>query len=214
MNEKYIRRIIKKLTCSKRKREDIRKQLSSEILAAVESGEKMEDIIERMGDPVEIAEEFNSSFPDSEKKKYRKEKWIRRLLIIAVIILFLAFLVYWMLPKSTSLENSKIFSREDIQARAEEVIQFLNEEDFEALQDVSTDKVKAVMTKEFIDQAKSNFGADWGEFQSFGNIYLAEVSQIGKHSAVVQMSASYENASITYTLSFDENMELEGFWMK
>lgn len=214
MNEKYIRRIIKKLTCSKRKREDIRKQLSSEILAAVENGEKMEDIMERMGDPAEIAEEFNSSFPDSEKKKYRKEKWIRRLSVLAVVIILLLLLAYWILPKSTALENSKIFHAEEVQAKAEEVIRFLNEEDFEALQDVSTDKIKPVMTKEFMDQAKSNFGADWGAFQSFGNIYLAEVRQMGKHSAVVQMSASYENASITYTLSFDENMELEGFWMK
>lgn len=65
-----------------------------------------------------------------------------------------------------------------------------------------------------MDEVKSNFGTDGGSFQGFGNVYMAEVRQMVKRSAVIQMNASYENASITYTLSFGEDMQLQGLWMK
>lgn len=62
MSEKYVRLVVKKLKCSKGKREEIRKQLEADVRAEAENGEQLEDIVERMGSPEEIAEEFNSSF--------------------------------------------------------------------------------------------------------------------------------------------------------
>lgn len=214
MSEKYIRRIIKRLKCSKSKREEIRRQLASEVLAEIENGEKIEDIMERMGSPAEIAEEFNNSFPDSERKKYRKEKRFTYVSITAIIILFLILLVYWALPKSIDLEDSKVFDKEAVQAKAEMIVQLLEDEDYEALQEQANETLKSVLTKETIEQARSNFGDDWGDFQAFGTIYLAEVKQMGKRNAVVQMNAAYENVSVTYTISFNEEMKLAGFWMK
>ncbi len=49
MKEKYIKQIMKLLTCSKKRKEEIKQQLVSDIDAAVTSGEKEEDVIKRMG---------------------------------------------------------------------------------------------------------------------------------------------------------------------
>ena len=74
MNKKYINQIVRKLKCSKKKREEIKKQLLSDFSAEFENVEREQEIISRMGNSEEIAEEFNNSFSEEEKKKYKKEK--------------------------------------------------------------------------------------------------------------------------------------------
>ena len=63
MKEKYIKQIMKLLTCSKKRKEEIKQQLVSDIDAAVTSGEKEEDVIKRMGTAKKIADAFNKVFP-------------------------------------------------------------------------------------------------------------------------------------------------------
>lgn len=56
--------------------------------------------------------------------------------------------------------------------------------------------------------------SDWGNFQSFGNYYMADVKQMGRQLGIIQMNASYENTSVTYTISFDKEMKLAGLYIK
>lgn len=214
MSKKYVQKIVKKLNCSKKKREEIGKQLSSEIETSIEMGESMEEIIKRMGTPEEIAEEFNSSFSKEEQKKHRKEKWGHRIAIAWAVVMVLIVGIYWAFPKNIPIEESKRFQKEAVQTQAEQVVKLLNEDDYETLEAMSDEQVQSVMNEETMGKAKENFGTDWGEFKSFGNIYLAENTQMGKHMAVAQMNASYENASVTYTILFDEDMKITGLWMK
>lgn len=214
MSEKYIHQVVKRLKCSKHEREEIKKQLTSDILSETESGASLEEVIKRMGSPKEMAEEFNSSFSENEKKKYRREKWTKRILTVVVLAAVLAAVFFWVCPRSIAIEDSRIFSKEEVQARTEEVIGLLDEGNYEALRECSTSKLQAVLNKETMDAAKGNLGAQWGEFQTFGNIYMTEISQMGRHSAVVSLNASYENVTVTYTISFDKDMLLEGLWIK
>lgn len=214
MSEAYIRQIIKGLKCSKSRREEIRRQLESDIKAAEENGEKIENILKRMGSASEIVQEFNSSFSKDEQNKYKKEKWIKRLAVTAVILAVLIIAVYWFLPKGKAIEESDIFQKEEVEERARQVINLLNEEDYETLAQESDEQLRPVMTKEYMEKAKDSLHSDWGEFQSFGNSYIAQVTQKGQTMAVVQMNASYENISITYTISFNMDMKLAGLYMK
>lgn len=211
---KYIHQIIRKLKCSKVKREEIKKQLTADFMGAEENGEKPEDIIKRMGNPSEIAEEFNSSFPASELKKYKKEKWIRRSAIGILILLLLAAVVYWILPKTKPVEDGGVFKESEVRAQAEAVIQSLSGSDYESLRQYADEKMSSVLTDDFLEKAKDNFGPEWGEFRSYGNIYSAQVTQMGKTYAVVQVNASFEKVSITFNISFDQNMKLAGLYMK
>lgn len=214
MDEKYIRQILKRLKCSKSKQREIKKQLRADIMTAIENGETFEEVQKRMGTPVEIAMEFNSNFSDSERKKYKKELWILRLSLVGVVLLILAAGFYWMIPKATEIEKSRIFDKEEIMEKAEYVIGLIEAEDYETLQENANRKMKSSLNKELLDSVKDSLGSGWGEFQSFGNSYLAEIRQMGKHFAVIQINVSYENASITYTISFDEDGKLAGLYMK
>lgn len=214
MDEKYIRQIMKRMKCSKSKQGEIKKQFRTDIMAAIENGEAFEEIQKRMGTPAEIAAEFNSNFSESERKKYKKELWIMRLSLVGIILLVLAAGFYWVLPKTIEIEESRIFHKEEVMEKAEYVIGLIEAEDYETLQENANRKLKSSLNKELLDSAKNGLGADWGEFQSFGNSYLAEVRQMGKRFAVIQINASYENASVTYTISFDEDGKLAGLYMK
>ncbi len=74
MKEKFVKKIGKLLTCGKKRREEIKKELSTDIDAAIAAGEKEEDIIARIGKAEEIAKSFNQSFSEDELKVFRKER--------------------------------------------------------------------------------------------------------------------------------------------
>lgn len=214
MKVKYIKKIGRLLTCSKKRREEIQKELASDIDAAIAAGEKEEDIIARMGKAEEVAEGFNQSFSKEEIKVFRKERRIRRLIDILVVIVVMAVLFWWMIPKNTWLKDSKRFDEAAVQKQAEAVIELLDGGEYDGLRSMAEGKMAELINEEEMENARDNLAADWGEFQKYGSVYLIETTQRGQHSAVAQMTAVYENISVTYTISFDEDMKLIGLWMK
>lgn len=214
MKEKFIKQIMKLLTCSKKRKEEIKQQLVSDIDAAVASGEKEEDVIKRMGKVEEIANAFNQSFSPEEVKIYKKELRKRRALDIVLVMLVIAFGLWWMMPKNKVLEDSDRFQTAAVEAQAKEVVQMLDDGDYDGLRAMAVDKLAPMINEEEMEHARNNFAEDWGELSNYGNIYMIESVQRGQHSAVVQMNISYENTSVTYTISFDKNMKLNGLWMK
>lgn len=214
MKEKYIQKIVKRLNCSGKRKKEIRKQLTADIEEALTEGDAIEEIIARMGEPQEIADSFNQSFPEEEKKKYRKERRLRRVLEILLVIIVLAAALWWMIPKNTWLKDSRIFDEATVQEKAEEVVQLLDADDYDGLRAMAVSELAEVINEEEMEQARANLAEDWGDFVSCGTVYLIETTQRGQHSAVAQMSVSYENTSVTYTISFNEEMQLNGLWMK
>ena len=90
----------------------------------------------------------------------------------------------------------------------------LDNGDYDGLRKMAVDKLAPMINEEEMEHARDNLAEDWGKLLNYGSIYMVESVQRGQHSAVVQMSISYENASVTYTISFDKNMKLNGLWMK
>ena len=214
MNKKYINQIVRKLKCSKKKREEIKKQLLSDFSAEFENVEREQEIISRMGNSEEIAEEFNNSFSEEEKNKYKKEKWKKRIGIIVSIFVVISGVIWWLLPKQIWIERSKIYDKEEVLRQAEIVVEYLNADDYEALKVISDEKMKEIMDGKELMDVKAQIGTDWGEQQSVGNVYAVELTQMGRKSAVVQMHVVYENESVMYTIYFNQNMKLEGLWMQ
>ena len=57
-------------------------------------------------------------------------------------------------------------------------------------------------------------GGDWGEPISMGNMYMAEIRERNRVYATAQVTVSYENVNVTYTISFNRQMELYGFYVR
>ena len=212
--EKYAKQVAKYLKCSGKRKTEIKKQITSDIQAAVEEGKSLEQAIADMGEPKALAAEFNDSFGEAEKKAAGRAKVWKILSVIFVFLLLLAMLVWWALPKMKFLSDSKVFSEELVQERAAHILVLFNQGDYAALQDYLTEQMQEVMTKENMEDNKLYIGSNWGDMQFGGNVYSVEISQMGKKYATIQMTVSYENVNVTYTMTFDEDMKLAGFYMR
>lgn len=212
MNKKYVNQIIRKLKCSKKRREEIKRQLLSEMEGS--SQDVLQNVMQNLGSPAEIAEAFNESFSEEEKKAYKKEKWIKIAVSILLIIIVVAGIIWWMLPKQSWLKDSKIFEEDKVAAQAELVVKYFDADDYEALKDISDDNMKTFFDTQDLKSDKALIAENWGEQESIGNVYMLEMTQRGRKSAVVQMHVQYENANVMYTIFFNRDMELEGLWMQ
>lgn len=216
--ETYVDKIVKQMQCSKSKKEEIRKQLLGDIRERVAAGESEEAVIAQMGTVEELAQEFNESFSAKERKRSRKSRSTKMIIITILVIIGLfavaTALLYWMLPKGTDISESSTFVKEQVEARVEEVINLLDDGAYDTLAENATEQMAGVLNDEDMNAAKQLVGDNWGARVELGTIYMQEVEQQGVHYVITQVAASYENVTVTYTITFDENMKLAGIYMK
>ena len=216
--ETYVDKIVKQIQCSKSKKEETQKQLLGDIRERVAAGESEEAVIAQMGTVEELAQEFNESFSAKERKRSRKSRSTKMIIITILVIIGLfaiaTALLYWMLPKGTDISESSTFVKEQVEARVEEVINLLDDGAYDTLAENATEQMAGVLNDEDMDAAKQLVGDDWGARVELGTIYMQEVEQQGVHYVITQVAASYENVTVTYTITFDENMKLAGIYMK
>ena len=214
--ERYVNDIVKKVKCTGARKREIKNQLLSDIAARREQGESLEQVMESMGSAQEIAEAFCQDLSDADKKAYRRRRIVLTVgvavVVAAAALVLFAFYIWWMLPKAVVVENN--FTEEEITAEIEKVIGLLDDNDFEALQEISVDEVRAVLTQETIDKVRQEIADDWGSRQSIGHVYIQGAKQRGVYIIITQTDVIYENISVVYTISFDEDLRLAGLYMR
>ena len=62
--ESYVKAVAKRLTCSKARQAEFVRDLESDIAAALSAGETWEQVESRMGDPRQVAQEFNEDLSE------------------------------------------------------------------------------------------------------------------------------------------------------
>ena len=213
--EKYIRLVLKNLKCSTAKKNEIKKELESDIVSAEESGEALDEIMARMGTPNSLAAEFNDNFSPEELKAFKRKRLWKIPGISAGVLIILLLAVFYILPKNYPLTQRGNYVEAEVMARADEAILAFAEKDYAAIRGMcASDSAKNVLSDETLSGARALFPDEWGAFITYGNAYTAEVVQRGNSMAVIQMNATYENTAVTYTLMFDENLSLCGFYVK
>lgn len=210
--EKYVKKIVRNLKCTGAKKKEIGDSLLSDIAARREQGEAMEQIMESMGSPEEIAEAFSQNLSDADRKAYKRRRIGMTIGQIVAALVFLSVLAWWMIPKPAALGDD--LSQEAVTASVENVVVMLNQNDFDGLQELAVDELKSKLTQETLDEVRKGISEDWGEMQSIGKVYMQGVKQKGKVIVVTQVDAVYENISVVYTISFDEDLRLGGLYMR
>lgn len=210
--EKYVKKIVRNLKCTGAKKKEIGDSLLSDIAARREQGEAMEQIMESMGSPEEIAEAFSQNLSDADRKAYKRRRIGMTIGQIVAALVFLSVLAWWMIPKPAALGDD--LSQEAVTASVENVIVMLNQNDFDGLQELAVDELKSKLTQETLDEVRKGISEDWGEMQSIGKVYMQGLKQKGKVMVVTQVDAVYENISVVYTISFDEDLRLGGLYMR
>lgn len=214
--KKYINDIYKHLELPTNKKKEIKKQLESDISIALENGESMQDIINRMGSAIEIAEDFNNSISPEDKKKMKTKRALTIIGVVVIVFALLGFAVKTFIPSTGTLAESTIFDENQVEEMAKLVATYVGNNDFDSLYDISNDQITSnynSMTAAIKD-AKGQCAPIWGDLVSFGKVYSAEVKQAGHTIAVTQLVATYQNVTVTFTTSFDSDMKVCGLFMK
>ncbi len=213
--EKYVKEVSKLLKCRTAKKKEIKDKLLSEINDAVASGEALDDVLARLGIPWDYANHYNDNFDKNEQKAAKREKTIKIWGIIIAVLVVAGALLYRNMPKWSDISESTVFREEQVKAAAEEIITLYSNDEYEAVVAYMTDDMKEVLNAPTLSLSKSQLVTeDFGELQSFGQMYISEVKQGKDLFAMVQVSVSYTNTSVVYTLTFDADMKLAGFYVK
>lgn len=150
----------------------------------------------------------------NEERKSRKRKNRRiALAVIAALLLVIVGLVKWFWPTSQDISESEIFNEADVAQQTQYIIALLNEEDYTAFDECTTGDMSVSFTPASIAQAKAKLCEDFGTFMSFGALSMDEMRQRGDKYAFAQQEAVYENVTVTYSLTFDEDMKLVGLYI-
>ena len=72
--ESYVKAVAKRLTCSKARQAEFVRDLESDIAAALSAGETWEQVESRMGDPRQVAQEFNEDLSAHQDDSYRGDR--------------------------------------------------------------------------------------------------------------------------------------------
>ncbi len=68
--------------------------------------------------------------------------------------------------------------------------------------------------KESRAKEQAQLSTDWGERVSVGTGYVVELSQQGQMYQVVELQVVYENVSVIYSITLDEELRLAGLYMR
>lgn len=215
MDEKrYVNAVARKLKCGGTRKREIKRQLLADMQARENQGERLDDIISRMGKAEEIAEGFNENISVEERKRYARNRVQKIVIPIALALVFLGMAGYWLFPKTVDIEKSRYFDKEEVEAAMKETVELLDAEEYAALQENATAQMQSLLNAETRESMRETLSDDWGERRQFGAVYLVEVVQGNRHLAVGEMTVTYENVSVTYRLSYDEDMRFAGIYVR
>ena len=215
MDEKrYVNAVARKLKCGKKKKKEIKRQLLSDIQMRENQGERLEEIISRMGKAEEIAESFNESISAKEQRRYAGNRVLKIVIPIVLALTFIAVSVYWIFPKTVDIEKSRVFDKEEVEAAMKETVELLDAEEYAVLQENAIPQMQSFLNAETRESIRETLSDDWGERKQFGAVYMAEVIQGNTHLAVGEMTVTYENVSVTYRLTYDEDMRFAGIYVR
>lgn len=212
--EAYVKQIIKKVKCDRKRKQDIEKQLLYEIKERTEAGENLQDILSGMGTVEEIAAGFNEGISEAEQRKYRRKIVAKILVLIVVVLLVLISVAVWYLPKVNDIESSDIFVETEVEEKLVKVVTLLDADDYAGLQAVSTSRMADVLNDDYMSAAKQKLSEKFGERIAVGTIYMQEVQQMSQSFAVCQTTVIYENVTVVYTITFDKEMNVAGLYMR
>lgn len=215
MDEKrYVNAVARKLKCDGKRKREIKRQLLADIQARENQGERLEEIISRMGKAEEIADGFNENISAGEQRRYAKNKVLKIVIPIVLAVIFIGMAGFFMVPKTVDIEKSTVFDKEKVEAAMKETVELMDAEEYDALQENAISKMQPLLNAEMRENMRRTLSDDWGERRQFGAVYLVELIQGNSHFAVGEMTVTYENVSVTYRLTYDEDMRLAGIYVR
>ena len=149
------------------------------------------------------------------KKSDRKKLAVTCLILAAALLVCVVLYLIWQYPHMKDFGSSGRFAAEEVQKKAEELVGLFSEEKYqEILKDYAGKELLRAADVRDLENMSVTASANRGGFQEISDLVLAEMKKAGRLYAVAEVRAVYEHVTLTYTFSFNEQMELAGVYIK
>ncbi|MGO1469885.1 MAG: DUF3887 domain-containing protein [Tissierella sp.] len=124
-------------------------------------------------------------------------------------------IIFTLLVGCSSSKLSDDFNEEEIKEKAEEVIKIINNEDSQALLEMTTVQMKNALTDDTLEEIYEAIG-EGGELENIEEMSVAgqKDKDTEEEFAVVVAKTKYENKNFVYTISFTKEIKLAGLFYK
>ena len=133
-----------------------------------------------------------------------------------MILLAAGLMLIGLTACGVSQKLSEDFDETEVKAAAEALVGYINEDDLEGLCSVPmSDLMKEAMTMEQMEAVLEQNIGNRGAFVEYkSNVAVGAKDSEGVDAAGAVVVAKYENKTVTYTMSYDKEMNLIGFYFK
>ncbi len=133
---------------------------------------------------------------------------------ITLTILVLIFLMSLTACASTKLAD--IYDENAVIDRAKEVVDVINTHDYDAIKAELRDDLEDDLSSSKLKSAWDKTLTEAGDFKDYKSVVtLGQKSKsTGEDYAQVVLVCDYENATLTYTIVMDANLEIVGLYLK
>ena len=130
----------------------------------------------------------------------------------ALFIVFAAFL----LVGCAQNKLSESFDEDEVKLAAQDVIARMNEKDYAGVVAMVREDLQEALSVEVLTDAADLVLVDTGEFESYTNEFITgqKDKTTGEDYAIAIMATKYANKKVVYTISFDVDMKIVGFYLK
>lgn len=124
-----------------------------------------------------------------------------------------------LIPLAFSCDSSRLdeaFKEDSVKEKAQAVISLINKKDYDQIIELEREDVKEALTKDVLEKVMTPIIDECGAFEEYTKInVLGQTDKAsGEPIAVAVCQCKYENTSKIYTISFDKEMQIIGFYVK
>ncbi|MEG1311012.1 MAG: DUF3887 domain-containing protein [Romboutsia sp.] len=131
-----------------------------------------------------------------------------------VKLLLLALLTGIILVGCSSSKLSDAFDEDTLKSRGKEVVDFFINEEFDKISAQMSDKMKESASPEELEKTlKDTWDSIKGQLGKFEKISKEGIVSEGDIAAIIEV-VKFENGKIQFSINYNENMELEGIFLK
>jgi uncharacterized lipoprotein YmbA len=132
--------------------------------------------------------------------------------LMGIVVLIFALV----LVGCSSNALADIYSEDDVIAKAKEVVDVINTLDYDAVNAQLRDDLQDQLTAEQLEEVWSAQLSEAGAFEEYTNTTVIgqKSKSTGEDYATAILTGKYENASLTFTIVIDKDMEIVGMYLK
>lgn len=134
--------------------------------------------------------------------------------IVGLLTMFILMGMLAGCGKSTELAD--VFDEKEVISKAENAVTVVNEDGFEEFHELWDDSLKSkILEKDYNEQVLAVVEKK-GKFKGIGKTVVVGQTdeKTGKNYAIAVLVGEYSEGKIQYTISFDEDMNMIGFYIK